>query len=200
MAEAVTQWVRDDVAPTIAAIGKSLRGVETLDSFDCRRRNGIADAKISEHGRANALDVRAFKLANGDAIELTDASVAKSLREKLRQSACGHFSTVLGNGADAYHNNHVHLDLIERSNNYRICQWDVLDVAETAALVAKKAAAAAASIPGVASKESDIPLPRPRPVVDTVLSDHPRHRSVRLRGGVRGPLFSLFTPLLKGMH
>jgi len=200
MAEAVTQWIRDDVAPTVAALGKSLRDVETLDSFDCRPRNGIAGAKISEHGHANALDVRAFKLANGTAIELTDASVDKSLRDKLRQSACARFSTVLGNGADAYHDSHVHLDLIERSNNYRICQWDVLDVAETAALAAKKAAVATASIPGVSSKASDVPLPRPRPVVDTALSDHPRHRSVRLREGVRGPLFSLFAPLLKGMH
>jgi hypothetical protein len=200
MADAVTRWVRDDVAPTIAALGKVLRGVETLDSFDCRRRNGIADAKISEHGRANALDVRAFKLANAAAIELTNASVDKSLRQKLRQGACARFSTVLGNGADAYHDSHVHLDLIERSNNHRICQWDVLDVAETAALAAKKAAAATASIPGVVSKASDVPLPRPRPVVDTALSDHPRHRSVRLREGVRGPLFSLFAPLLKGMH
>jgi hypothetical protein len=68
------------------------------------------------HGHANALDVRAFKLSNGAAIELTDASVAKPLREKLRQSACARFSTVLGNGADAYHDSHVHLDLIERSN------------------------------------------------------------------------------------
>jgi len=199
MAEAVTQWVRDDVAPTIAAIGRSLSSIETLDSFDCRRRNGIADAKISEHGHANALDVRAFKLADGGAIELTNASVTKSLRQKLRQSACAHFSTVLGNGADAYHDSHVHLDLIERTNNYRICQWDVLDVAETAALAAKKAAATA-SIPGIVSKVSDVPLPRPRPVVHTVLSDHPRHRSVRLREGVRGPLFSLFVPLFKGMH
>ena len=122
MAEAVTHWIRDDVAPTIAALGKSLRGVETLDSFDCRPRNGIKDAKISEHGRANALDVRAFKVANGPAIGLTDAGVDKSLRETLRQSACARFSTVLGNGADAYHDSHVHLDLIERSNNYRICQ------------------------------------------------------------------------------
>jgi hypothetical protein len=163
MAEAVTQWIRDDVAPTIAALGKSLR------------------------------DVRAFKLANGAAIELTDANVAKSLREKFRQSACARFSTVLGNGADAYHDNHVHLDLIERSNHYRICQWDVLDVAETAALAAKKATTAAASLPAV------VPLPRPRPVISTALSDRPRQRSVRLREGARGPLFSLFAPLLKGM-
>jgi Extensin-like protein C-terminus len=192
MAEAVTHWIRDDVAPTIAALGKSLRGVETVDSFDCRRRNGMKDAKISEHGRANALDVRAFKLASGAAIELTDASVAKSLREKLRQSACARFSTVLGNGADAYHDSHVHLDLIERSNHYRICQWDVLDVTETAALVAKKAAAAAASTSAV------VPLPRPRPAVKTVLSDRPRHRIVRLREEARGTLFSLFAPVF--MH
>jgi hypothetical protein len=151
MAEAVTRWVHDDVAPTIATVGKLLRGVETLDSFDCRPRNGVAGAKISEHGHANALDVRAFKLANGAAIELTDASIDKSLREKLRQSACARFSTVLGNGADAYHDSHVHLDLIERSNHHRICQWDVLDVTETAALAAKKAATAAASIPAVGS-------------------------------------------------
>jgi len=195
MAEAVTHWIRDDVAPTIAALGKSLRSVETLDSFDCRRRNGVTDAKISEHGRANALDVSAFKLANGGAIGLTDASVAKSLREKLRQSACSRFSTVLGNGADAYHDSHVHLDLLERSNHYRICQWDVLDVAETAALAAKKAAAAGASNAAVVNV-SDIPLPRPRPVV---LSDRSRHHSVRLGEAGRHALFSLFGPLLKGM-
>ena len=62
MAEAVTHWIRDDVAPTIAALGKSLRGVETLDSFDCRPRNGIKNEKISEHGRANALDVARLNL------------------------------------------------------------------------------------------------------------------------------------------
>jgi len=194
MAEAVTHWIRDDVAPTIAAMGKSLRGVETLDSFDCRPRNGIKDANISEHGRANALDVRAFRLANGAAIELTDASVDTSLREKLRQSACSRFSTVLGNGADAYHDSHIHLDLLERSNHYRICQWDVLDVADTAALAAKKSAAAAASNPAVVNV-SDIPLPRPRPVV---LSDS-RHRGVRLRAAGQRHLFSLFAPLLRGM-
>jgi extensin-like protein len=194
MAEAVTHWIRDDVAPTIAGLGKSLRGVETLDSFDCRRRNGVKDAKISEHGRANALDVRAFKLANGGAIELTDASAEKSSREKLRQSACARFSTVLGNGADAYHDSHVHLDLLERNSRYRICQWDVLNVAETAALAAKKAAAAAAAPNPTVVKLSDIPLPRPRPII---LSDRIHNRSVRLRETQRRPLFSLFAPLLK---
>ena len=168
MAEAVAQWITNDVAPTIGALGTSLRSIETLDSFDCRPRNGVIGAPVSEHGRANALDVRSFKLANGIVVEPTSASVSKSLREKLRESACARFTTVLGNGADAYHEAHVHIDLMERSNNYKICQWEVLDPAETAALAARKAAVAAARVPTVMIAASDLPLPPlPRPVIDS---------------------------------
>jgi Extensin-like protein C-terminus len=34
---------------------------------------------------------------------------------------------VLGPDSDWYHEDHIHLDLAERRNGYRICQWDVLD-------------------------------------------------------------------------
>jgi hypothetical protein len=122
MAEAVAHWLRDDVAPTLGTLGMSLRGVETLESFGCRTFNGISGAKLSEHGRANALDVRSLKLANGAIVELTNASVSKALREQLRETTCTRFSTVLGNGADAYHESHVHIDQMQRSNNYKICQ------------------------------------------------------------------------------
>src|SRR5262249_41073489 len=164
MAEAIAQWITKDVAPTIASLGTSLRSIETLDSFDCRPRNGIAGAQISEHGHANALDVRSFTLTNGSIVELTNASVSKSLRERTRDSACGRFSTVLGNGADAYHDTHVHIDLMARSNHYKICQGDLLDAAKTAALAAKKAPALATSTPAPVI-ESNIPIPRPRPVL-----------------------------------
>ena len=115
--------------------------------------------------------MRALKLADGRTIGLTDTQMSKPMRENLRQSACVRFTTVLGNGADAYHESHVHLDLIERRNNYRICQWDVLNPAETAALAAKKAMAAANAGITVAS---DVPLPRPRPVLPQIstLSQH----------------------------
>jgi hypothetical protein len=174
MAEAVAQWITNDVAPTIAPLGASLRSIETLDSFDCRPRNGITGAQVSEHGHANALDVSSFKLANGVVVELTNASVIKSLREKFRDSACARFSTVLGNGADAYHDTHVHIDLMERSNHYKICQWDVFDAAQTASLVAKKAAAAAAHIPAAMNEANGVPLPRPRPVVNTDAKNLPQ--------------------------
>jgi hypothetical protein len=163
MAEAVTHWITDDVAPAVAALGSSLRGIETFDSFNCRPRNNVAGAQVSEHGHANALDVRAFKLADGKVVELNNANASKPLREKVRESACARFSTVLGNGADAHHESHVHVDLMERRSQYKICQWDVLDPVETAALAAKKAAAAAARAPTESGKPGDVPLPRPRP-------------------------------------
>jgi len=181
-AKAVAHWIIDDVAPMAAALGTSLRSIETVDSFDCRPRNGIAGAPVSEHGRANALDVRALKLANGVVIELNDAGVTKSLRQRLRDSACARFSTVLGNGADDYHDTHVHVDLMERSNHYKICQWDVLDPAETAALMAKKAAAAAARIAAATIAAGEVPLPLPRPIAAPDTANLPQPAAPRNSG------------------
>ena len=142
MAEAVAQWIRTDVGPAAAGLGAPLAAVTNLDSYECRSRNRVAGGKLSEHGKGNALDVSAIKLRNGALFNLTDPLVSKPFREQMRALACGRFTTVLGPGSDGYHNDHIHLDLLERSHGYRICQWNVLE-------------------PVVAG---DVPLPRPRPV------------------------------------
>jgi hypothetical protein len=67
--------------------------------------------------------------------------VPRDFREHMRQSACARFKTVLGPGSDGYHEDHIHLDLAERHNDYRMCQWDIREPGQVA----------------------DIPLPRPRP-------------------------------------
>jgi hypothetical protein len=72
-------------------------------------------------------------------VQFTDRTVKHDFREELRKDACAKFTTVLGPGSDGYHEEHIHLDLAERRNGYRICQWDVLD-----------------PLP-------EVPLPRPRP-------------------------------------
>jgi hypothetical protein len=127
MATAIAEWIRTDIAPLAANLGSTISDLDNFDSFECRGRNRIAGAQLSEHGRANALDVRAFKLANGRSISLTDRTVARELRESVLHSACTRFPTVLGPGSDWYHEDHIHLDLMERRNNYRICQWNVWD-------------------------------------------------------------------------
>jgi hypothetical protein len=127
MASALAEWIRSDIAPLAERLGSTISDLDNFDSFECRGRNRIVGAKLSEHGRANALDVRAFKFADGSLISLTDRTVPRGLRESVLRSACTRFSTVLGPGSDGYHEDHIHLDLMERRNNYRICQWDVWD-------------------------------------------------------------------------
>jgi hypothetical protein len=137
-----------------------LKAIANLGSFDCRDRNGVPGAKISEHGRANAVDVHSSKLANGKVLELTDPRAPEDLREDLRKSMCVRFTTVLGPGSDGYHEDPVHVDIAERRRGYRICQWDVLEPEQ--------------KVPTAASKES-VPSP---PVIPAERSDrkHQGHR------------------------
>jgi hypothetical protein len=127
MASEIADWVRTDVAPMAAGLGSAISGLDNFDSFECRGRNRVAGAPLSEHGRANALDVRALKLADGRSISLTDRTVPRELRENVLHSVCARFVTVLGPGSDGYHEDHIHLDLMERHNNYKICHWEVWD-------------------------------------------------------------------------
>ncbi len=155
MAESFTAWIRDEAAPRLAATGTAVRSVENYDDFECRGRNRVLTARLSEHGKGNAVDVRAFTLADGRVIGLTDMTVGLTdmtvgqvLREGLRTSACQRFTTVLGPGSDGHHEGHIHLDLAERRQGYRICQWDVREPpppAELASVV--------------------VPLPLPRPII-----------------------------------
>ncbi len=142
MAGAIADWVRADLGPAIAELGAPLRKIENYDSYDCRGMNRVAGAKLSEHGKANALDVRSFTLADGRIVRPTDMGVARAFREHMRASACARFMTVLGPGSDGYHEEHIHVDLAERHGDYRICHWELREPAAVAG----------------------VPLPRPRPV------------------------------------
>ncbi|MDE5463607.1 extensin family protein [Bradyrhizobium sp. CSS354] len=127
MASAIADWVRKDVVPLAASLGSTISDLDNFDSFECRGRNRVVGAMLSEHGKANAIDVRAIKLANGQSIGLTDRTMPREVRERVLHSVCSRFSTVLGPGSDWYHEDHIHLDLAQRRNDYRICQWNVWD-------------------------------------------------------------------------
>jgi hypothetical protein len=127
MASAIADWVRTDLETLAAGLGSVPSELDNFDSYECRGRNRVTGAKLSEHGKANALDVRGVKLLTGKFISLTDRTEPRELREQVLHSVCARFSTVLGPGSDWYHEEHIHLDLAERRGNYRICQWGVYD-------------------------------------------------------------------------
>jgi hypothetical protein len=182
MATALADWVRTDMAPFAQSLGTSLADLDNFDSFECRGRNRMSGAKMSEHGRANALDVRALKFANGQSLSLTDRSAARAPREAVLHSVCARFTTVLGPGSDWYHEDHIHLDLAERRGGYRICQWNVYDpMPATAPLLpaerpeaapprevaarsdAAKAGAAKRNVAAPEAEAEPVPEPKPRP-------------------------------------
>jgi len=154
-AESLAGWLRDEVAPRAEKLGVTLRAIETYDDFECRGRNRVAGARLSEHGKGDAIDVRALVLADGRAVGLTDVTVAKEFRDELRESACHRFTTVLGPGSDSYHEAHIHLDLAERRQGYRICQWEVREPPATEVAVR-------------------VPLPLPRPSLPDAAINHER--------------------------
>lgn len=120
-AERFADWLRDDVAPATSAAG-SLVGLDDAAAYACRRRNWQADGRLSEHARGNAIDLVAFRFARTvvGLKGLGDAAILAT----LRATACARFSTVLGPGADGWHETDLHLDLQRRRNGYKLCQWN----------------------------------------------------------------------------
>ena len=127
MASAIANWIRTDIAPLTQKLGSEITTLDNYDSYECRGFNRIPGAHLSEHGRANALDVRAFKLADGRSIALTDRTVPRETREAVLHSVCSRFVTVLGPGSDGYHEEHIHLDLMEHQNHFKLCHWEIYD-------------------------------------------------------------------------
>jgi hypothetical protein len=125
MAEALIHWVKEASDTAMRDFNAVITGISTATSFDCRGQNRVSTAKLSQHGLANAADVRALTFKDGKSLALTDPHASMHMRTWLHDAACQRFTTVLGPGSDGYHEDHIHLDLAHRRNGYRICQWDV---------------------------------------------------------------------------
>ena len=107
--------------------------IHVAASYVCRRRNNASSGKLSEHGRANAIDMSGFSFAKSKAVAVGGSwgsgllstiglSSSGSFLSDIRKGACTHFTTVLGPGSDRYHGGHFHVDALQRHGGYRICK------------------------------------------------------------------------------
>jgi hypothetical protein len=125
---ATARWIRLVVIPAARVFGNDVRltGIRQASTYVCRTRNGQPDAKISEHARGRAIDVATFEFEGRPPLsvmpEQRTGSAGMAFQKAVRAGACLHFTTVLGPGADAFHDDHVHLDLAKRRGGYRLCQ------------------------------------------------------------------------------
>ncbi|HEY0043944.1 MAG TPA: extensin family protein [Allosphingosinicella sp.] len=111
------RWVREAVQPAAKAwLDSQVVRIESFGTYSCRPVNGRAGAKLSEHGRSNAVDIAAFVLANGRRVTVKDGwnGGDENVRNFLRaahKSGCRRFAIGLGPDSDAYHRDHLHFDM-----------------------------------------------------------------------------------------
>ena len=129
-ARALALWLRDEVLPAAAALpgAPRLSGLVPGSTYQCRGRvgDGTGPAKLSEHALGNAIDIAAFRFADAPELKVQplkeggDAGLA--FMKAVQAGACLRFTTVLGPGSNAAHDDHLHLDLARRRGGWRLCQ------------------------------------------------------------------------------
>lgn len=124
---ALDKWIAGAVQPAaVKWFGQRVVEIRQIGAYSCRGMNGNPDAHISEHAFGNALDIAEFDLADGRRISVqygwTGTPREQGFLHDVQLSACREFTTVLAPGANVYHYNHIHVDLMRRDNRPFICE------------------------------------------------------------------------------
>jgi hypothetical protein len=127
LVSALDRFVSDSVQPAATRwFGQPVVSIKQISAYSCRGMNDVPGARISEHAFGNALDIAAFTLADGRTITVKDGwhgtPAEQGFMHDVQEAACGLFATVLAPGSNAYHEDHMHLDLMRRPSGRAICE------------------------------------------------------------------------------
>jgi len=129
MTAALERWLRDSVMPAAyARYGVPVIEIRNFGSYNCRTRNNVPGARLSEHAFANAFDFAGVVLANGYVVTVKKGwygnATDRAFLRQIAAGACGPFTTLLGPGSDGVHEDHLHLDLAHHNaaGTYRYCK------------------------------------------------------------------------------
>jgi hypothetical protein len=132
------RWLADSVQPAAQRwFGARVIEIRQISAYSCRGMNGNSRANISEHAFGNALDIAGFTLADGRHVAVKDGwrgmPEEQGFLRDVQAAACQQFSTVLAPGSNAYHYDHIHVDLMRRASQRVICQPAAVSGEEVAA-------------------------------------------------------------------
>ena len=119
VAAGLALWEWHVVQPAaLRRFGVEVAEIEHYGSYSCRRVYGRAEGAWSEHATANAVDIAAFRLADGRRITVLDdwngAGARGGFLRDVRDGACRLFATTLSPDYNAAHRDHLHLDQAKR--------------------------------------------------------------------------------------
>jgi hypothetical protein len=133
MVEALHAWVGSSLLPAARQnLKKELVRINNASAYVCRRRNNSRSGKLSEHAKANALDIATLAFSDGSTTsikgdwsglkQIVGLSAQGKFLRQIRRDACIRFTTVLGPGSDPFHGDHFHVDVARRKSGFRICK------------------------------------------------------------------------------
>ena len=128
-ARSLALWMREAVIPAARRLDGSPRitSVALGTSYACRGVvGGASTATVSEHALGNAVDIAGFGFDDGTRLEIAPrgdrGGIEMAFQNAVQAAACLYFSTVLGPGSNAAHDDHLHLDIKARGSGFRLCQ------------------------------------------------------------------------------
>jgi hypothetical protein len=115
LAAAIAVWRRQSVEPAAEELlGASVRQIDHLGVYACRRIYNQAEGPASSHARAAAIDVAGFRLSDGRRISVErdwrSNSAAGQFLHRIRDDGCRVFGTTLSPDYNAAHATHLHLE------------------------------------------------------------------------------------------
>jgi len=127
LVSALDNWVTNGIQPAaLRWFGQPVVEIKQISAYSCRTMNGQRGTPISEHAFGNALDVAAFTLADGRKVTVRDGwhgqPAERAFLHDVQASACQLFATVLAPGSNAFHYDHIHVDLARHASGRSICR------------------------------------------------------------------------------
>jgi Extensin-like protein C-terminus len=120
------RWISEGVQPAaLKWFNQPVLEIKQISAYSCRSMNGQRGMPISEHAFGNALDVAAFTLADGRRVTVKDGwhgpPEERGFLHDVQLAACQRFATVLAPGSNAFHYDHIHVDLARHRSGRSIC-------------------------------------------------------------------------------
>ena len=128
MVAELERWLAEVVQPAAQArFGQGVSQINSMGSYACRGMNNQRGAPLSEHSFGNALDIGGFVLADGRQISVVKDwwhgdEQAKAFLMDVHGGSCQRFTTVLSPGSNAFHYNHIHVDLALHGKGRHVCR------------------------------------------------------------------------------
>jgi len=128
-ARALAHWMAEVVVPAAGRLPGAPRvtGLSLGTTYQCRGVVGNGTPQnLSEHATGNAIDIAGFRFDTAPPMPITPpgdrGDLAVAFQNAVQGAACLYFTTVLGPGSNAAHEDHLHLDVKARRGGFRLCQ------------------------------------------------------------------------------